>query len=178
MFGEALQCGTVQGRRICLVPHEQEYLETYVQWFQDPLVTRYLTTQPMTSEQEQEWFEKTRTNESDIVWAIAVDGVHIGGTGLHRIDRRLMTATSGMVIGDRSLWGKGIGTLVGQTRNNYAFSQLGLLAIYTEICCANEGMLKVAQKKLGYRQYGQKPFGHLLDGEYCDTWLGVLTPET
>lgn len=178
MFGPRICCGDVNGRRVDLVPVQHKFLANYVRWFSDPDVTRFMSAEPVTIEQEEEWFGKTETSAGDVTWAIVVDDQHVGGTNLHCIDRRTMTAASGLVIGEKRWWRKGIAALVAHARTQYAFEDLSLRAIFTEVCVENGAMLHIAQEKIGYVQYGIKPFGLAVDGECFSTWLGVITPES
>jgi RimJ/RimL family protein N-acetyltransferase len=140
----------------------------------DPDVTRYLGSRfGLTETMEQKWFDGVCSDRSRVHWAIELGGRHIGAAGIEDIDWLTRTAVTGIMIGERDCWRKGIASMVMVRRAQYAFDELNLQALFTEIFVANEGSLRAAQKA-GYREYGRRPFARYLDGAYQDAWLGVL----
>ena len=66
-------------------------------------------------------------NDSDFTWAMLDETErHIGFLGLHAINWRNRSATGGLVIGERSAWGRGYATDAVAVRTGFAFAQLGL----------------------------------------------------
>ena len=81
------------GENIRLRALEREHLPNYVRWFNDPEVRQYLAwNRPMSSMEEDRWFEDTLGTSSDFRFAIEVpagetgDWQHIGSIGLENID--------------------------------------------------------------------------------------------
>lgn len=175
MFGTFVDCNLeVEGKRLTLVPTTKNHLAKCQALVNDPDTSRYLASRfAYTDDQELEWFKQRADDPASVVWSIQLGEEHIGQADIHGIDPRNRTASTGIVI-DKNYWGKGVATAVMKARALYAKNSLNLVALYTEICIANEGSWKAAQKA-GYKQYGQKPFGAFVEGQYHDMWLGCLT---
>jgi RimJ/RimL family protein N-acetyltransferase len=69
---------------------------------------------------------RTARSDRDLLWGLFVEGQHIGSTGIHQIDWRNRHAQTGIVIGDRTWWGRGIATRSHALRTRYAFEELNL----------------------------------------------------
>jgi RimJ/RimL family protein N-acetyltransferase len=117
----------VEGKLIVLGPLEREHLPNCCRWSRDRDVMRYLTLQyPFTMEDEERWYARVSSSSDEIVWAILLDGRHIGNIGLHNIDWRNRSAGGGIWIGERSEHGKGFGREAMALRTKYAFVELDL----------------------------------------------------
>jgi len=169
MFGPILQ-----GEHIRLVPLTPEMLPVYVQWFSDTEVTRYMGRPfPPTLAQEHEWFERVTKSDTDLLWAIMAEDRHIGSTGIHDIQWRSRRAITGNLIGDKSAWGKGYGSEAVRLRTRYAFQELGLEKLETEVFMENAGSRRCLEKS-GYRQYGVRRRHEFRDGRWHDFWIADI----
>ncbi len=167
------------GPRIRLVPQDKEqHLENYLQWMNDPEVTRYLIRNlPLTRVEEERWLERVAEDETQLVWAIHdEDGRHIGSTSLHNINWRERIAVSGTMIGDKSAWGKGYGTEVMQVRTRYAFEQLGLHRIESESFVENVASARCLEK-VGYKREGLARKKYWRHGRWHDVILWAILDE-
>ena len=117
-------------------------------WFNDPDVTRFQAKgyRPNTRETQRAYYESVVTSTSDVVLAIVdrASGVHIGNVGLHQIDPLHRTAVLGIVLGERSAWGRGIGKRAWRAITNYGFEVLGLHKICATVIEGNAASLKCA----------------------------------
>ena len=84
--------------------------ETYVGWLQDPEVTRYLMAgrTPQTARTVRAFVETLLLSAAQ-PFAILLDGRHVGNTQLQQISGVDGTAEVGILLGDRTCWGQGIG---------------------------------------------------------------------
>jgi RimJ/RimL family protein N-acetyltransferase len=174
MFGPILR-----GPKIHLAPPQPAYLATYVRWFADPMVTRYLSTRNTPSlKQEEEWYERMAGAQDHIVWAILLneEGTLIGNTGLHNIDWRHRHAESGIMIGETAQWGKGYASEAMRLRTAYAFAELGLEKVMTRVYDDNHASRR-ALEKAGYRQCGMLRHHRYSGGKWHDEWLGEILRE-
>lgn len=120
-------------------------------------VTRYLARRSApVLEDELEWFDKARANESNLIWGIwVVDGDErklIGNSALEAINinhGKMHQATSGSLIFRKEYWGRGIASAAHKARTWYAFHELGLHRIMSAVIRGNGGSLK-ALKRSGY----------------------------
>jgi ribosomal-protein-alanine N-acetyltransferase len=145
----------LKGERVRLVPPDRTmHLENALTWMNDPDITERLKHGlGVTRRQEELYFEKVETQrETDFSWAI-LDGEerHIGFIGLHGINWRNRWATGGLVIGERSAWGRGYATDAVLVRTRFAFGELGLHRI--EGHTMNPAMKRVYEKS-GYHHEG------------------------
>ena len=169
MYGPRLQ-----GARVTLAPPRPEYVDDYLRWFGDPLVTRYLTMRnPPSRQQEVEFLERMASNDSDVFWSILLGERHIGSIGIHGIDWRNRTAITGVMIGERDCWGQGFATESMRLRTRYAFQELGLETLTTHVNSDNEASRRALQRA-GYRQAGVLRRHVYVEGDFRDVWLGEI----
>lgn len=173
MFGPV-----VVGEKVDLVPVEKADVSRFVQWFRDREVTKFMGyVFPVSPEDEEEWYEKVRKSTVDVVWAIALKtGERIGSVGLHGISWVSRRATSGIMIGDRSQWGKGIASEVMRLRTRFAFLELGLNSVDTMIAVENRASWRAAEKA-GYQFTGVLRQYFYRGGRWYDVKVGSVLRE-
>lgn len=169
MFGPVLR-----GEKCTLRPPRKEDLTTYQRWFEDVDVMRLLPgIGPFSDAQEEEWFKRAGEAPDGVTWAIEVEGRVVGTTGIHGIDFRHGTGESGLVIGDKSMWRKGIASEAMAMRTRFAFRELNLHKIRSRTFMENEAS-KRALEKAGYRQSGVLREEFYRDGRWHDVWTGEV----
>jgi RimJ/RimL family protein N-acetyltransferase len=137
----------LSGGRVVLRPLEKEHLARCVKWFNDPDVTYYLgREQPLTMAEEERWFAEYRSKVDEEIYAIEVDGNHIGNVGLHGIDRANRKASLGIVIGEKEYWSKGLGTDAMRTVLQYAFEGLRLHKVNLDVIDYNRRAIRVYER--------------------------------
>lgn len=163
------------GSRLRLEPPRPEHLPSYPRWFADTAVTAYLKRQAVPSlKEEEEWLERMARSETDVVWALVLaDGSHVGSVGIHRIDWQSRHGTTGTLIGERSAWGQGYATEAMRLRTRYAFEDLGLEKLVTNVWLENEASRR-ALERVGYRQAGVHRRHVYRHGRWHDVWIGEL----
>ena len=169
----------LRGQRVQFVPLDRDlHLENYVRWFNDPEVTRFmLQVLPLTRAAEEAFFERMTSATDAVTWAIHDEGGrHIGGTGLHDIDWRNRRAISGIVIGEKSAWGKGYGSEAMGVRTHWAFEELGLHRIESECFAENIGSA-TCLARAGYRQVGVARKKRWRNGRWHDCILWEILDE-
>ena len=140
-------------------------------------VTRFLKVQnPPSLELEKEFVDKMARDPDSVFWIIERDGRIIGGTSIVRIDWRNGFGTTGTVIGDKSMWGKGFAGEVMRLRADYAFTQLPLRKLKSAYLAGNEASAR-AQKAVGYREVGRWTRDRFIDGEWRDHVMTELMRE-
>ncbi|MBU0534591.1 MAG: GNAT family protein [Patescibacteria group bacterium] len=156
-----------------LRPPKKSEMENLAELFSSMEVQRYtLGTYAVTSEKEQEWYDKVSKEQDSVLWAIVPDGTDscIGITSLHAIHPLWGSCTSGIVIADRSYWGKGVAYRSHLARIWYAAKTLNRTSIQTSVRVPNEASLK-ALLKVGYRVSGKYERSVFREGSYLDTYL-------
>lgn len=164
----------IEGERVRLVPHTPEMAEVFVRWFADREVTRWMgRICPPSLAEEQEWLAGQGKRENDIVWTIQVEEQPIGAVGIHAINWQHRRAATGTMIGEKSQWGKGYGSEAVRLRTQFAFEQLGLEKLMTEVFAENAASRR-ALEKAGYRQYGIARRHYFRHGRWQDMWLAEV----
>lgn len=167
------------GPRVKLVPPDPElHLDNYLRWFNDPQVSQWLSeVKPMTRMAERAWFDSLAERKRDFVWAVHDEtGRHIGATGIHGVSWRDRRAITGIVLGERSAWGKGYGTEVMQVRTRWAFEELGLHRLESECFVENVGSATCLERA-GYRRIGVARQRRWRHGAWRDSILWELLAE-
>ncbi len=87
--------------------------------------------------------------------------------GIHRINWKDRTATTGAVIGEKAYWGKGYGSEAKKLLLDYAFNELNLRKICSGALAFN-GRSQAYSKKCGYEVEGVLKQHIFKNGEYHD----------
>jgi RimJ/RimL family protein N-acetyltransferase len=168
----------LKGQRVRLVPPDRTlHLENALIWLNDPEVTATLKLNlGVSRRQEDLFFEQIETKrDSDFVWAIVDETErHVGFIGLHGINWRNRWATGGLLIGERSAWGRGYASDAVRVRTRFAFGELGLHRI--EGHTMNPAMKRVYEK-CGYKHEGVARKKFWRDGRWHDAELFAILEE-
>jgi RimJ/RimL family protein N-acetyltransferase len=168
---------TLHGRLISLQPSEISDLTIFRSWFADLETTRFLLMRFVPSaKQEEEWFAQISSSPAHVQWKIVHEGRTIGTTALHDIDHLNSAASTGTLIGDRSLHGKGFGTEVVRLRTAYAFNELNLQRLETESLAENIPMHRCLEKS-GYLKLGRRRRRIYRSGVWHDSFIFELLRE-
>ena len=89
---------------------------------------------------------------------------------------RLRREDAGIVIGDKSLWRKGVASEAMALRTAFCFRELNLHKIKTRAFVENEAS-KRALQKAGYRESGIQREEMYKDGGWHDIWMGEVMRE-
>jgi len=169
MFGPLLR-----GEKVTLRPARENDAEDFVRWFADMEVTRFLSRRmAITLQQEQEFLKKIGESKDDVWWVLEADGKAIGATGIHRIDWIDAHGTTGIKIGEKDHWRKGYATEAMQLRTRYAFRELNLHKLLTEVDTDNEASKKALERN-GYKAVGIRREQTFREGKWKDRWLGEV----
>jgi RimJ/RimL family protein N-acetyltransferase len=169
MSNDCIEIFFRKGGRVVLRPLLINDYIILMKWINDPEVTQFLFAYlPIMEEDQKEWIESVRKQMSkQIVLMIVVDGVPIGTMGIHNIDHRQGTATTGALIGEKACWGKGYGTEAKMLLLEYAFNTLNLRKIYSEVIAFNKRSYNYSLS-CGYKEEGCLKDHHFVKGKYWD----------
>ncbi len=165
------------GTKISLQPSSREDLPVFVQWFADTEVTRYLNLRVVPSHsQEEEWFDEIARSDSIVHWRIVAEGKTIGASAIADINWMHRQAMTGMMLGERTEWGKGYASEAVQLRTAFAFAELGLERLETRSRAGNVAMHRVLEK-VGYRKIGLRRKVRWGDNGWQDEFIFELLRE-
>src|SRR5438874_7732932 len=137
-------------------------------------VTRFLARRmAIALEQEQEFLKKIGESKDDVWWMIDAEGKAIGATGIHRISWLDANGTTGTMIGEKDCWRKGYATEAMRLRTRYAFRELNLHKLMTEVDVENEASRKALERN-GYRSVGIRREQTFREGTWHDRWVGEV----
>jgi len=174
----------IYGERVRLRAIERSDIPTFVRWFNDPEVRRYLLMYaPMSATQEEKWFEdmlQRVQRREDFVFAVEArvgdEWVHIGNTGLHRINWKDRCAAFGIALGEKAYWDQGYGTDATRTMLRFAFEELNLHRVELEVLEEN-ARARRCYEKAGFRHEGTRRQAIFSEGRYHDAHLMSILRE-
>jgi ribosomal-protein-alanine N-acetyltransferase len=141
----------IKGRQIYLRPVRlSDVNENYYQWLNDPEVTAYLEIRhvPHSLESIKRYVEAMGDNPNEILLAICLkeNGRHVGNIKLGPINWIHRFAEVSLVVGEKSIWGKGIGTEALRLLSCFAFDVLNLHKLRSGCYEGNIGSAKAFLK--------------------------------
>ncbi len=158
----------LRGTRVVLRPLAASDLRRCVKWFSDPQVIHFLgRSHPVTLAGEERWFRDYERRADEQIFAIEVDGTHVGNLGLHRIDRTHRKAEIGIVIGEPDYWDRGFGTEAMDVALRYAFGVLQVHKVSLEVLEYNQRALRTYER-LGFQREGVHREDVYKDGRFVN----------
>lgn len=158
---------------VILRPMEESDVEFIQKWANDETVTEFLNLYlPLNENDQKDWVKNQRANGKEIVLLIQFSqdnacALPVGTIGLHGIDARNGTATLGILIGEKTHWGKGIGEKAITMILKYAFYFLNLRKVNLSVFSENERAKKL-YKKCGFIVEGVRKENFYRNGKYVD----------
>ena len=159
----------LKGEGVRLVPLDRTlHFENALRWMNDPEVTACLAYNLGISRREEEaFFDRAEaSSDTNFHWAILDDReAHVGFIGLHGVNWRYRSATGGIVLGERSAWGRGVATATIPVRTPVAVATRRLHRI--EGHTIHPAMRRVYEKS-GYTREGTWREKVWRDGRWVD----------
>jgi len=177
-----MRTALMTGEKVYLRPLGRDDLnETYLGWLNDPEVTRYLEARLSSyNKSKLEDYYDHFEGAPDIRFLAVVEknsNLHIGNVKLEPINWVHRTTVFGILIGDKSKWGKGYGTEATRLAVEYAFEHLNLRKVSLGVVTTNIAAVKTYEK-LGFVTEGTKRQEVLMCGKLEDVfWMGLLKNE-
>ncbi|MBF0311037.1 MAG: GNAT family N-acetyltransferase [Magnetococcales bacterium] len=100
-------------------------------------------------------------------WSIECEGAFVGMTGLEDYDATRCRARFFIVIGERTLWGRGLGRGVMRQVVHHGFHHLGLRKIVSDFLAPNHASRRL-HEEAGFRVEGQARRECWRRGEWVD----------
>jgi RimJ/RimL family protein N-acetyltransferase len=172
--------GSIDSDTIILTALNSDHVTArYQGWMNDPRITQYLESRfsPLSLDQLSAFVEQMRESSDSYFFAIISrdTGLHVGNIKLGPIDPHHLRAPIGLVIGDASVWGRGVATEAIRALSGWAMTELGLEKLNAGAYASNRGSVR-AFEKAGFRVEGrQRAEVALDDGTRDDVVLLGLT---
>lgn len=181
-MSENLQKAFLVGQKVYLRPLEREDLKgDYRNWVNDHEITRYIEagTFPLADDDLQTFFEENLHSPNSVLFAIVEKETnkHIGNAQVKNINWLHRTAGRGIMIGNKSCWGKGYGLEVVNLLNKYIFEYLNLNKFKSSTCADNIAVQRI-NERAGYELEGTGRQEFFYDGTYHDrVYWSILKSE-
>ena len=173
----------IYGERVRLRHVERDDLPHFVEWLNDPEVTRGLSMRiPLSSDEEESWYAQVLQSPNE-ERPLCIDARHeggwqlIGNSNFFTIDWRNRNAEIGIFIGDRAYWDKGYGTEVVKLLLQHGFTTLNLHRIFLRVFSDNQRAIRVYEK-IGFVHEGRQREAEYHGGHYHDLlFMSMLRSE-
>lgn len=170
----------INGKRVILRAIEPADLPTLQSWANDPELQRMLGGWhfPTSARDQQQWWESLSCRSTDQRFAIdTTEGSLIGTANLVSIDWKNGSAFHGTLIGEAAMRGKGYGTDTIMAIMRYAFDELRLERLDTDIIEYNAASLGTYVDKCGWIVEGHKANAYFRNGRYWSKAILGITRE-
>ncbi|MEW6664770.1 MAG: GNAT family N-acetyltransferase [Thermodesulfobacteriota bacterium] len=162
---------SIETPRLRLVPFSEMYLgERYVGWLNDPEVVRFSEQRHRVHTLETcRKYLASFEGSPDYFWAILLksgESAHIGNISAH-VDVRNQVADVGILIGEKSCWGKGYGLEAFRGVLDFLFRRTGVRKVTAGTMATNQGMIRIMERA-GMQEDGTRMAQVLLEGRPVD----------
>jgi len=149
----------------------RHFSSQYLQWLNDAEVcqdNRHAVF-PHTAAQMKKYIESASDSGTDHVFAICLkkNNKHVGNVSVGGISWINRSCEIAVLLGEKEVWGQGIGTEACQLVLDYIFSRLNLNRVRMGMTTRNKAIIQIA-KKLGMSQEGIFKQALFKNGEYLD----------
>lgn len=165
----------IRGERVFLRPGERADIQLFVRWLNDAETTSFLSMRaPMSIAMEEQWFERMLTQQGKdafhFVMCLLADGQPVGTIGLFDVDYVNGSAGIGISIGEKQLWGQGLGTDAMLALLDFGFGQLRLERMWLEVYDFNARGRR-SYEKCGFVLEGTERHAIYKHGRHVDVHL-------
>jgi RimJ/RimL family protein N-acetyltransferase len=169
----------MQGKLVRLRGYEKSDADALTRWFTDEEVTRWLGPPNMPSRAQQEKFIELAQSSPDDAKYFAIetlDGKLVGDCGLRFIDWKSRKAEFFITIGEKSLWGKGLGSDALRVVIRLAFDKMNLNRVWLTVLVDNPRAVR-CYEKCGLVREGLLRQESFVDGKYRDVLTMAILRE-
>jgi ribosomal-protein-alanine N-acetyltransferase len=157
----------------------EDATQEYADWLNDSEVNKYLETKSGTLESVRTYIEEKRKQHDALFFGIFLnEHMHMIGTiKLEPIYIEAKKAVIAIIIGERSVWGKGYGSEAIATLVQYGFSELGLDEISLGVIADNVGAIRTYEK-VGFEEVSRTLRSASSTRPSHEYVTMIITPET
>lgn len=171
----------IEGSRVVLRRHVPSNVAAFQRWYSDPEVARLARYQdgPMRPDEIDRFFQLRALGPESLTMAIherSTDRL-IGSCAFSQVDGENGSAMYHITIGEKDMWGRGLGTEATQLMLDHAFGTLGLHRIALTVFEFNERAIR-AYRRCGFVVEGRSRESIWRDGRWWDELaMSVLSSE-
>jgi RimJ/RimL family protein N-acetyltransferase len=165
----------IRGERVYLRAAERSDIAKFVRWLSDGETTSFLSMRaPISVAMEEKWFEEMLARQGKEAYLFVIclleDSRPIGTLGLFNIDSTNGSAGIGIWIGEKDLWGKGLGSDATNAIVDFGFGMLRLERLWLEVYDFNKRARRTYDKT-GFTLEGVKRHAAYRHGRHVDVEL-------
>ena len=146
----------LESERLTLFPMNESFCSnSYLSWLNDPKIYKYLESEGNYKMDALKEYIQEAVSNNLFFWAIFLknSGKHIGNIKIDPINFRHKRGEYGILIGDKSEWGKGFAKEASELVINFCFKQLNLRKITLGVVESNIAAVFL-YKKMGFEIEG------------------------
>jgi RimJ/RimL family protein N-acetyltransferase len=113
-------------------------LDELVRWRNDPDVNRHLADRLKTEEEAEAWLQRLRSNPKTWLKAVLYHDRLVGYGAVESIDEKNRKCELAVVIGEKDIWGRGIGGTLLIEMLRYAFDELRMHRVWAAVAEGND----------------------------------------
>lgn len=158
------------GRKVLLRPFQQSDITSeYISWLNDPDVVRYSNQRFVThTELSCLKYLETFLNTSNLFFSVRTKADDLAvGTMTAYVSVPHGTADIGILIGQKSVWGTGVGQDAWDTLLNWLIDQRRVRKVTAGTLSSNKAMIVIMERS-GMHREAVRPKQEMLDGEPVD----------
>jgi ribosomal-protein-alanine N-acetyltransferase len=165
----------IEGENIYLRELEiNDVNQSYCNWMNDPEVTRYLKKHlgKWTIKELKNYVREVKKSPDVLFWAIISkdEKQHIGNIKLGHLNGIHSFSDIGIIIGEKTFWGKDLATEAVKLVVSYAFNQLNLQKLIAGVNKNNLGSIRLF-RKAGFTELEAEEKEFFCDDSYMDSTL-------
>ncbi|MDZ4122322.1 MAG: GNAT family protein [Candidatus Cloacimonadaceae bacterium] len=160
------------GEKCYLSPISIDDAEKYTEWVNDLEVGQFVLFSHGIYDLEKEKELLRDLMKNSMIFAIIENQTNkvIGNCGLNMVNEIHRRATFGIFIGDKTYWGRGVGTEATKLVLDYGFNILNLNNITLEVVAYNNRATR-CYEKVGFKYVGTRRNYVYMAGEYHDVMI-------
>lgn len=170
----------IYGKKVVLRAIEERDLPLLHKWANDPSIQSMLGGWhfPVGEQDQKKWYQSLSFNSDNQRFAIETPDLGLIGTAnLVSIDWQNGAAFHGMLLGDKDVRGKGYALDALMTLMRFAFEEVGLYRLDSDIIEYNIASLKLYLEKAGWKKEGVKKEWYYRKGRRWDKVVVGVTKE-
>lgn len=165
----------LRGRSIFLRPAERSDIDTFLRWFNDGEMLAFIGMRaPMSRALEERWFEQMLEGEGrtdyHFVICLREDSRPIGTIGFFDLSLLNGSAEFGIAIGEKQLWGQGLGSEALEVLLDFGFGELRLERVMLRVYDYNPRARR-SYEKVGFTFEGTQRHATYRAGKYHDVHI-------
>jgi len=168
----------LRGPRVFCQPFTVDNIsDSYLAWLNDPVVNQFSRRRfvKTTRDDAIQFLTSLKKDEQVLGIFLNEDGKHVGNIQYGPIDWVSHYAEIRIVVGERRVWGQGIGTAALYLVTKYLFESLKLHRVEANTC---NPAFKRCVEKLGWIEEGKLRERFCIDDQYHDFfWFGMLSSD-